>query len=177
MKNYTYEKLHVWKITRMKSYTYWILSSDWCIVIRVEILSRNFWYVLKFIHVAFYTCNLWRFLSTSANRRCTAISHGALPKWKNTWPVLVIWFYRWSFIHTDSQCIDMWLMDESMCHCFSRLNNCYTNVNVQNNCQFSKGLFPLNGETIYLDCILGTSKCKWFGNTFPKHCTLLVCAK
>ena len=67
MKNYTYGKLHVWKSTRMKSYTYWILSSDWCIVIHVWILSRNFWYVLRFIHVTFYTCNLWRILSTSAN--------------------------------------------------------------------------------------------------------------
>ena len=35
IKSYTYEKLHVWKITRMKSYKYWILCSDWCIVIRV----------------------------------------------------------------------------------------------------------------------------------------------
>ena len=50
MKNYTYGKLHVWKTTRMKNYTYWILSSDWCIVISVWILSRNYWYVLRFIH-------------------------------------------------------------------------------------------------------------------------------
>ena len=32
----------------------------------VYILSRNFWYVLRFIRVTFYTCNLWRILSTSA---------------------------------------------------------------------------------------------------------------
>ena len=53
IKSYTYEKLHVWKITRMKSYTYWMLSSDWCIVIHVYILSRNFWYTLHFIRVTF----------------------------------------------------------------------------------------------------------------------------
>ena len=77
LKKYMYVKfrewycimIHVWKVTRMKSYTYWILSSDWCIVIHVYILSRNFWYVLRFIRVTFYTCNLWRILSTSANHR------------------------------------------------------------------------------------------------------------
>ena len=77
MKNYTYEKLHVWKITRMKIYTYWILSSDWCIVIHIYIISGNYWYVLRFIRVTFDTCNLWRILSTSANHNKVkwALSH------------------------------------------------------------------------------------------------------
>ena len=67
-----------------------------------------------------------------------------LPRWKNIWQLLVIWLYRWAFIQPDNECIDMWLMDENiMSHWFSRLNNCYTNVNVENNFEFSIGLFPL----------------------------------
>ena len=63
---------------------------------------------------------------------------------ENIWPVWVIWSYRWSYIHVGSQYIHMFLMGENiMCHWFSRLYNCHTNVNVQNNCQFSIGLFPL----------------------------------
>ena len=61
----------------MKSYTYWILSSDWCIVVHVYILSRNFWCVLRFIRVTFYTCNLWRILSTSTKHSTSARHAGS----------------------------------------------------------------------------------------------------
>ena len=46
------------------------------------------------------------------------------------------------------------LGENIMCRWFSRLNNCYTNVNVKDNCQFFIGLFPL--KTLHLACILGT---------------------
>ena len=63
MKIYTYEKLHVWrKVTRIE---YWALIG--ALLYAYSSFLRNFWYVLRSTHVTFYTCNLWRILSTSAN--------------------------------------------------------------------------------------------------------------
>ena len=62
MKIYAYEKLHVWKVTRIE---YWALIG--ALLSAYSFFLRNFWYVLRSIHVTFYTCNLWRILSTSAN--------------------------------------------------------------------------------------------------------------
>ena len=53
---YTYKKLHVWKITRMKSYTYEKLHVG--IITRIEywVLIGAFLYTYIFFHGTFDTC-------------------------------------------------------------------------------------------------------------------------
>ena len=71
IKSYTYEKLHVWKVTRMKNYTYeklHVLNIEfWLVHCYTRIDSFTELLIRVKIHVTFYTCNLWRILSTSAN--------------------------------------------------------------------------------------------------------------
>ena len=85
IKSYTYEKkLHVWKVTRMKNYTYeklhvlnielWLVHCYTRIDSFTELLIRV--KIHNLLHVTFYTCNLWRNLSTSANHTNNGLSPG-----------------------------------------------------------------------------------------------------
>ena len=68
IKSYTYEKLHVWKVTRIE---YWALIG--ALLYAYRLFHGTFDTCLRFIHVTFYTCNLWRILSTSANHKEEAV--------------------------------------------------------------------------------------------------------
>ena len=75
---YTYKKLHVWKITRMKSYTYEKLQVGIVTRIKYWVLIGAFLYTYRFFHGTFDTCSysyvlhfirvtFWLILSTTVN--------------------------------------------------------------------------------------------------------------
>ena len=102
IKSYTYEKSHVWKVTRLKNYTYeklHVLNIEFWLVhcyTRIDSFTELL-IVLRFIHVTFYTCNLWRILSTSANHTQMASNAESVSIWWRhhdmAWPssITTVW--------------------------------------------------------------------------------------